>query len=172
MTPLLSALKASCRGDWSKGVYERASGITFSPPTLPLAVPLPICAAPLDHSPPSTQTFVILLSPLTQEERAASMEHIPPVPHKLIISRFLLRVPTTQLSMKVNWKYNKWHLICFLNLPQPAEAQMHIYDVLCVDECHNLLNTFVLQSLHHVIPCLRMLIASCSLYRATACILL
>lgn len=53
MTPLLGALQACCRGDRSKGVDESMSTITFffSPP--PNSVPPPICASPLDHSPPS-----------------------------------------------------------------------------------------------------------------------
>lgn len=67
-------------------------------------------------------------------------------------------MPTTQLPIKVRWKYKKWHLICFLNPSQAAEVQMHIYDVL--SECHKLLSTFVLRGLHHVMPCLHLLIAS------------
>lgn len=97
MTPLLSALQACCRGDWSKGADERASTITFFPLNSPsLLVPPPFCVAPLDHSPPSTPAFVILLSPRTQEESAAYRKHNLTFPHKLTISRFLLRAPTAQ----------------------------------------------------------------------------
>lgn len=140
MTPLLSALQASCRGDWSKGADERASTITFVLGFFFFFHPLPSQLEP----PPSHHLSPADLSPSIHSN----------ICHPFVawysggkccrrgaysnISTWSDDLPAactdhTFANKSETEIHAEWHLICFLDQSQPAEAQIHIYDVhICV----------------------------------------
>lgn len=182
MTPLLSALRACCRGDWSKGVDERASTITlFSPPTLSPPTPS-LCPATYLCSSPGSLTSIhsnichpFVTSHSGGKKWCIHEEHILPPLLEPMISCFLLRVLTAQYQRK--WGENAQKDISYVSARLNHQRLRFCRFIMCF-ECilimwpseasryHNLLNTFVL--LH----CLYVFIASRSLCSCTACILL
>lgn len=180
MTPLSSALRACCRGDWSKGVDERASTITlFSPPTLSPPAPSLCPATYLCSSPGSLASIHSnICHPFVTSHSGGKKcrmheEHILPLLLKPMISRFLLRVLTTQYQWK--WGENAQKDISYVSRARLNQQRLRFCRFIMCFVCiliiwpseasryHNLLNTFVL--LH----CLCVFIASAAAQLVFCC---
>lgn len=143
MTPLLSALRACCRGDWSKGVDERASTITlFSPPTLS-----PTRSLSLSRHLSVQLSWITRLHPL---QHLSSFCHLSLRRKEVVYPRGAYSSPSTwtnDLSLpaagpdhtvpeKVRGKRTERHFICFGSSQPPEAPILQIYNVLCVYSDH------------------------------------